>query len=232
MFPAEALTFLRGLSRNNDREWFQPRKETYETKVKAPMLALIEEINSELMDFAPEHVTDPKKALFRIYRDTRFSNDKTPYKTHVAAVFHHKNLGKIEGGMLYFHVSPKQVGISTGMYHPGPEELLAVRTYLTDHHEEFRAACKGAAKLMGKLHGDAVTRMPKGFDAESPAADLIRMKQWLFWAELDVKTATSPKLRTEVVKRFRAAAPVIHLLNASLKRNTKRKLQHPEAMLD
>jgi uncharacterized protein (TIGR02453 family) len=134
--------------------------------------------------------------------------------------------------MFYFHVSAKQVWIGVGMYHPGPDELLAVRTYLADQHEEFRAACKGAAKLMGKLYGEAVTRMPKGFDSESPAADLIRMKQWLFRAELDVKTATSPKLRSEIVKRFRATAPVVHLLNSSLKKNTKRKLQHPEAMLD
>ncbi len=228
MFPAEALTFLRGLARNNDREWFQPRKETYETKVKAPMLALIEQINAELMDFAPEHVTDPKKALYRIYRDTRFSADKTPYKTHVAAIFPHKSLGKHTGAGFYFHISPKHVGIAAGMYGPGPEELLAVRTFLADRHEDLREACKTPARLMGKLEGEAVTRMPKGFDPESPGADLIRMKQWMFWKELDVKTATSPKLRSEVVKRFRAAAPVVELLNSSL----KRKPGDPKAMLD
>jgi uncharacterized protein (TIGR02453 family) len=232
MFPAEALTFLRGLARNNDREWFQPRKETFETKVKAPMLVLIEEINAELMDFAPEHVTNPKNSIYRIYRDTRFSADKTPYKTHVAAIFPHKTLGKHTGAGFYFHISPKHVGIAAGMYGPGPEELLAVRTFLTDRHEELREACKAPAKLMGKLHGDSVTRMPKGFDAESPAADLIRMKQWMFWTELDVKTATSPKLRSEIVRRFRAAAPMVNLLNSSLQRNVKKKLVHPEAMLD
>src|SRR5437016_5646123 len=112
MFPVEALTFLRALARNNDREWFQPRKETYEAKVKAPMLALIESINAELMDFAPEHVTDAKKAFYRIYRDTRFSADKTPYKTHIAAIFPRKGLVKHACAGYYFQVSPKGVGIA------------------------------------------------------------------------------------------------------------------------
>jgi len=91
-FPPEALTFLRSLKRNNRREWFQPRKEIFETKVKAPIIQLVEAINAELLDFAPEHITDPKKAVYRIYRDTRFSADKTPYKTHIAAIFPDRNL--------------------------------------------------------------------------------------------------------------------------------------------
>jgi len=218
MFPAEALTFLRGLARHNDREWFQPRKETFESKLKAPMIALIEAINGELMKFAPEHVTDPKKALYRIYRDTRFSADKTPYKTHLAAIFPRQGLEKHAAAGFYFQLSPKGVGIAAGMYAPGPDELRAARTFLAENHEKFRAAVKGAEKVLGKLTGDSVTRMPKGFDPASPAADLIRMKQWLFWLELDVKVATSPKLLGELVKRFRAAAPVLDLLNAGLKK--------------
>jgi len=218
MFPAEALTFLRGLARHNDREWFQPRKETFETKLKAPMIALIEAINAELMKFAPEHVTDPKKALYRIYRDTRFSADKTPYKTHLAAIFPRQGLEKHASAAFYFQLSPKGVGIAAGMYAPGPDELRTARTFLAENHEKFRAAVKGAEKVLGKLTGDSVTRMPKGFDPASPAAELIRMKQWLFWIELDIKVATSPKLLSELVKRFRAAAPVLDLLNAGLKK--------------
>ena len=88
-FTPKLFTFLRELAENNDRDWFQPRKEIFETKLKAPMLELIESINAELMDFAPEHVTDPKKALYRIYRDTRFG-DKTPFKTNVGIQFRHE----------------------------------------------------------------------------------------------------------------------------------------------
>ena len=218
MFPAEALTFLRGLARHNDREWFQPRKETFDTKLKAPMIALIEAINAELMKFAPEHVTDPKKALYRIYRDTRFSPDKTPYKTHLAAIFPRQGLEKHASAGFYFQLSPKGVGIAAGMYAPGPDELRAARTFLAENHEKFHVAVKVAEKVLGKLTGDSVTRMPKGFDPASPAADLIRMKQWLFWLELDVKVATSPKLLGELVKRFRAAAPVLDMLNSGLKK--------------
>jgi uncharacterized protein (TIGR02453 family) len=217
MFPKEALTFLRGLARNNDREWFNARKEIFETKLKAPMLELIEAINAELMDFAPEHVTDPKKALYRIYRDTRFSADKTPYKTHLAAIFPRKGFEKHAGAGFYFQLSPKGVGVAAGLYGPGPDELRAVRTFLAANHQKFRAAVKGPEKLMGKLTGDSVSRMPKGFDPASPAADLLKMKQWLYWQELDLKLATSPKLKTEVVKRFRAAAPVLDMLNSGLK---------------
>jgi uncharacterized protein (TIGR02453 family) len=218
MFPSEALTFLRGLARNNDREWFQPRKEIFETKLKAPMLELIEAINGELMGFAPEHVTDPKKALYRIYRDTRFSADKTPYKTHLAAIFPRKGLEKHASAGFYFQLSPKGVGVAAGMYAPGPDELRAARTFLAEHHAEFRAAVKRAEKVMGKLTGSSVTRMPKGFDPEAPAADLLKMKQWLYWQELDVKLATSPKLLSELVKRFRAAAPVLDMLNSGQKK--------------
>jgi len=218
MFPADALTFLRGLARNNDREWFNARKEVFETKLKGPMIALIEEINAELMDFAPEHVTDPKKAFYRIYRDTRFSPDKTPYKTHIAAIFPRKGLEKHAAAGFYFQLSPKGVGIAAGMYAPGPDELRAVRTFLAENHAKFRVAAKAPEKLFGKLQGESVTRMPKGFDTESPAADLLKMKQWMFWRELDVPLATSPKLKAELVKRFRAAAPVVDMLNSGIKK--------------
>jgi uncharacterized protein (TIGR02453 family) len=220
MFPSEALTFLRGLARNNDREWFNARKEVFETKLKAPMLTLIEAINAELMNFAPEHVTDPKKALYRIYRDTRFSADKTPYKTHLAAIFPRKGHEKHAGAGFYFQLSPKGVGVAAGLYGPGPDELRAARTFLDSNHEAFRKAVKAPEKLLGKLTGESVSRMPKGFDPESPAAYLLKMKQWLFWQEMDVKLATSPTLKTEIVKRFRAATPVLDMLNTGLKKRT------------
>lgn len=216
-FPAEGLKFLRDLKRNNNRDWFQPRKEIFETKLKAPMLELIEAVNAELMDFAPQHVNDAKKALYRIYRDTRFSPDKTPYKTHIAAIFPSRGLDKHSSAGFYFHVSEASVGIAAGAYMPGKEELLAVRTWLAEHHEEFRkAAAAVPKKLMGTLQGSSVTRMPRGFSADHPAEDLIRMKQWLFWADLDPKLAATKKLLPEIVKRFRAVNPVIRMLNAGL----------------
>jgi uncharacterized protein (TIGR02453 family) len=225
MFPGfspEALTFLRGLKRNNRREWFQPRKEIFETKLKAPMIQLVEAINAELLRFAPDHITDPKKAVYRIYRDTRFSPDKTPYKTHLAAIFPNHDLEKHSSAGFYFHLTEKSVGVAAGSYMPGPDELRSVRTWLADNHAAFRKASRQPQKLIGKLTGSAVTRMPKGFAADHPAEDLIRMKQWLYWVELDVKLATTRRLLPELVKRFRAAAPVIAMLNAPLQKEARR----------
>ena len=219
-FPPEGLKFMRGLAKNNDREWFQPRKETFESKVKTPMAELVEAINGELMKFAPEYVNDPKKAMYRIYRDTRFSSDKTPYKTHIAAIFPKRGLEKHISGSFYFHVATKSVGVGAGVYMPGPEQLLAIRTWLTDHHEEFRKATKVAAKLWGPMLDNATARSPKGFDPNHAAADLVSQKAWLFWQEIDIELATTPKLLPELCKRFRAAAPVLQMLNAPL-RNPK-----------
>jgi len=222
MFPGfspEAVTFLRSLKRNNRREWFQPRKEIFETKLKAPMIELVEAVNAELLKFAPDHITDPKKAVYRIYRDTRFSADKTPYKTHVAAIFPHHGLGKQSSAGFYFHLTAKSVGIAAGSYMPGPDQLRAVRVWLAQNHAAFRKASRQPHRLLGKLEGSVVTRMPKGFDPSHPAEDLIRMKQWLYWVEIDAKLATTPRLLPELVKRFRAAAPVIAMLNAPLRTN-------------
>jgi len=213
-FPPEAVKFLRSLHRNNRREWFQPRKEIYESKVKGPMIELVESINAELLKFAPDYINDPKKAIYRIYRDTRFSADKTPYKTHIAAVFPRRGLGRQNAAGFYFHISTKSVGIAAGAYMPGPEELFGVRTWFTRNHQAFRKAARGPEKLMGKLQGSSLARSPKGFDPLHPAADLVRMKQWLFWTELDLKLVETPKLLPEVVKRFRVTAPVVEMLNA------------------
>ena len=218
MFPGfspEAVKFLRSLKRNNRREWFQPRKEIYESRLKAPMIELVESVNAELVRFAPDYINDPKKAIYRIYRDTRFSPDKTPYKTHIAAIFPRRGLGRQSGAGLYFHISTESLGIAAGSYMPGPEELFGIRTWLTANHQVFRRAAKGPEKLMGKLHGDSLTRSPKGFDPEHAAADLVRMKQWLYWTELDLKVVETPRLQQEIVKRFRVCAPVVEMLNAA-----------------
>src|SRR5258708_36403236 len=118
-FSNEALKFLRGLKRNNDREWFAERKAVYEREVKAPMLALIGEVNEAMLGFAPENVRPPQKALMRIYRDMRFSADKRPYKTHQCAWWARTGLGKTLGGGCYFHVRWGGVTVAAGVSMPG-----------------------------------------------------------------------------------------------------------------
>src|SRR2546423_10699146 len=108
-FPREALTFLGQLARNNNRDWFAVRKEKFERLVRDPMLELVELLADDLRSFAADHVVPPKKAVYRIYRDTRFSKDKTPYKTHFAAIFPPKGFEKHAAGAYYFHISPTAV---------------------------------------------------------------------------------------------------------------------------
>ena len=214
-FPPEAMTFFRGLKKNNTREWFQPRKEIYEQKVKGPMLELVTALMQRLADFAPEHVGDPAKAIYRIYRDIRFSKNKTPYKTHVAAVFPRRDLEKHAGASYYVSVSPEEVEVGGGVYMPPPESLRAIRSHLAEHHEEFRriASARAVRRLFGELHGDRLTRPPKGFASDHAAADLLCRKQFLLFAELDPKLATTPKLFREVAARFEAMAPFLEFLN-------------------
>jgi uncharacterized protein (TIGR02453 family) len=217
-FPPEGLAFFRGLKRNNRREWFQPRKHIYDEKLRAPMIELITALNAEMMKFAPAHVREPESAIYRIYRDTRFSSDKTPYKTHIAAIFPRRGLEKHACAGLYFSVSPEEVEIAGGVYMPTSEELRAIRLHLLDHHEEFRRIVKDRTlrRLMGELEGDRLSRVPKGFSAGHPAADLVRHKQWLLDVTFEPDIATTPKLFTEIVKRFRAMAPFLDFLNAPL----------------
>src|SRR3954469_4320290 len=125
-FPVEGIEFFAKLMRNNRREWFQPHKEIFEAQLKQPMRELVEALNGELRKFAPEYVTDPEKAIYRIYRDTRFSKDKTPYKNHIAASFRRATDWPHAGAGFFFAVSHKEVAVGGGVYMPPPETLQAI----------------------------------------------------------------------------------------------------------
>lgn len=213
-FPSEALQFFRGLARNNNRDWFLPRKPVFEEKVKQPMIELVEAVNAALREFAPEYVTPPEKAVFRIYRDVRFSQDKKPYKEHIAATFHLRGAcGHGQAGY-YFSISHKEIGIGGGVYMPEPQELVAIRQRIAERHEEFRRilAARPVRKLLGDLQGEQLSRVPKGFPADHPAADLLRFKNYTLYVELAPEVATSPALYKGIVDRFRVMIPFLQFL--------------------
>jgi uncharacterized protein (TIGR02453 family) len=217
-FPKEMATFFRGLKRNNRREWFQPRKDLFESHVKGPMTELVEALNGELAKFAPKYVTDPSKAIFRIYRDTRFSPDKTPYKTQIAASFKRRGGEHMAVSGFYFSVSSDQIEVAGGIYHPAPDTTLLVRTHIAANCDELRRllADKALRRCMGALQGDELTRAPKGFDPGHPAIDLIKKKDWILDTELDSSLAATPQLHREIATRFRAMTPLIEFLNRPL----------------
>ena len=230
-FPPETLPFLRDLKANNNRDWFQPRKPLYEEKVKAPMVELVLALGEELRDFGTELVTAPDKAIYRIYRDVRFSKDKSPYKTHVAAVFSARGLDKHASAGLYFHFSPDELLVGGGIYRPGSRELLAIRQRIATDHEALRAICKDRTfrRFFGQITGERLKRIPKGFAPDHPTADLLVYKQFLATGQLDPAITETPKLFQELVKRFRAIEPLIVFLNSALaddKITAKKRMTH------
>ena len=229
-FTEQALKFLRNLKRNNKREWFEPRKATYEKELKAPMLAILAAINDAMIDFAPENVQPPQKAMMRIYRDIRFSADKTPYKPRVAAWWSRAGLEKTSGAGFYFSLNTTELTIAAGSYMPEREQLLAIRRHLSEsggaQHKQLRTLL-AARKLKSKfeqLDGQRLTRPPKGFDPNDPAMDLLLCRQWGIAARLPAETATTPALLKEIVDRFRLAAPIVELLNQPLAGRPKQPL--------
>lgn len=219
-FSEEALRFLRGLKRNNRRNWFEPRREVFEREIKQPMLALIERITEGMADYAPGFMRPASKCLFRIYRDTRFSADKSPYKTHLGAWWARNGLVKTSGGGYYIHIGSGEFVIAAGAYMPEKDQMLAIRRHLLEHHAEWKRIIENRALLRAfSVHDPmALARAPKGFPAEHPAIEWIKWRQWGVTAHLPAETALGANLAKEIEKRFRLAAPLVEFLNAPLAR--------------
>ena len=226
-FPGEGIAFLRDLKKHNDREWFTPRKPIFEEKVRQPMIELVRAVHKQMARFAPQYVGDPVKCVYRIYRDTRFSKDKTPYKTFVSALMLRNNFEKNDGSAgYYFSVSPEEIEVAGGIYKPDRDTLLAVRQHIAANTAAFRATFENrkVKKLLGDLQGESLSRVPKGFAADHPAIDLLKRKDYLLDTQLDAKLATGPRLQGEVVARIEAMTPFVEYLNQPLvRRKAKQK---------
>jgi uncharacterized protein (TIGR02453 family) len=227
-FRKEGLSFLRQLARNNDREWFTPRKAVFEAELKEPMLAIIRKVSEAMEGFAPAYVRPAEKCLFRIYRDTRFSSDKKPYKTHVAAWWMPEGLEKTSGAGFYFHVDAKEVVVAAGAWMPAKDQLAAIRNWLLENHEGFRTLLQKPAvrKVFAEFEGNALTRPPKGFPCEHPALDLIRCRQWGLSTTLPAAEALKAEFAANLIRHFRLAAPVVEALNTPIlaSRTPRRKV--------
>ncbi len=218
-FPPDTLKFLRQLKRNNNREWFLAHKDIYEEKVKAPMVELVLALGGAMQNFAPELVVDPKRAIYRIYRDVRFSADKRPYKTHVSALFAPRGISKHSGAGLYFHLEPAEMVVAGGVYMPDSAALRKLRQHIAAHWEDIRAIInqRNFKKLFGKIEGERLVRPPLGFPADHPAIELLRHKQLYVAATEPPELAEGSKLFPRLLTLFAAMIPLIRFLNAPLK---------------
>ncbi len=214
-FSAHTLKFLRALARNNTREWFREHRADYDRHVHAPMLAVVERLAEDLPRVAPGFQAGPKVSLFRPWRDTRFSANKAPLKTNVAAVFPDRGMARMAGASLYFEVAPKHVWIGGGLYAAEPATLHAVRAHIAERHRELAGLVSAPAfkKRLGPMQGDQATRMPRGFDPGHPAADLLRHKQFMAVVEQKPEFAVRPDFYQQLLATFQTMAPFVTFLN-------------------
>ena len=217
-FTPRTLAFLRALERNNRREWFHARKDRYEADVRAPMVALVERLAADLPAFAPDLIANPRASMYRPYRDTRFSADKAPIKTNVAAVFPHRLLAKHEGAGFYLEVAPHHVWYGGGMYMPTSAQLHQVREHIAAHHARLARLLGAPAfrRTFGSLEGAQLQRVPRGFPADHAAAAFLKYKQFLAFCERPAEFATTPGFYRTILAAFKVLAPLVAFLNEPL----------------
>jgi uncharacterized protein (TIGR02453 family) len=217
-FTNRTLSFLRALKRNNDRSWFQQHRDAYEQDVRGPMVALVERAALDLKQVVPELAASPKASLYRINRDTRFTDDKSPYKTQVGAIFPHRDLPRHAGAGLYVEIGPAGTMIAGGIYMPQPPDLLALRQYLAANHGRFRTLVESPefVKHVGPVNGESLTRVPRGFPADHPAAEFLKLKQFIFGRSYPAAFVTTPAFYRHMIGMFRRMAPVVRFLNEPL----------------
>ena len=229
-FRPAGLTFLRSLARHNEREWFERNRATYETELRAPLAALAEEIDVRLATLAPEIVGDPRRSLFRIHRDVRFSNDKSPYKTHVACWFHHVDAGRGVGTQtphggagFYFHLEAARASLGGGIWMPPRPTLQKIRSAID---EDARSLAKLLAepavrrRFGGLAEENMLTRMPRGYADTHPAATLLRHQSYTLGRELSQADLFSPKLPDVLARDYARLLPLVRWINTALSLRT------------
>ena len=185
------------------------------------MIAMIERLAVDFRKFAPELSASPKTSLFRIYRDTRFSDDKTPLKTHVSASFPHRALGKGRGAGMYLEVTPTWVWVGGGMYHAETAELHAVREHIAANHRRLRkiVTSPGFRRAVGELQGEQLQRVPRGFPTDHPAAGYFATPPVDRRRRIPAGLRHQPSFYSGVLKIFRGVAPLVDFLNEPLTRS-------------
>lgn len=225
-FTADSLKFLRALARNNRRDWFEARRPDYEEHVREPLAALVREMDLRMANFAPEMVGDPKRSIFRIHRDMRFSSDKSPYKVHAACWFFHgdgsSKVGQEAhggGAGFYFHLQPGASFAGGGLWMPPRPALKRLRAAIAADPPGFEAIVLAPAlrrRLRGLSEEAMLKRAPRGYDEAHPAARWLRHQSFTVGRALTDAQATSGRLTAELEKDFTLMLPLVRWLNGVL----------------
>ncbi|MGE0352197.1 MAG: DUF2461 domain-containing protein [Gemmatimonadales bacterium] len=225
-FSPRTLRFFRGLKRNNTRAWFERQRPVYELEVRAPLRHLVELMDVRLAAVAPEITGDPRRSIFRIHRDIRFSRDKSPYQISAGCWFYHQDAGRAvgqdaEGGGagFYFHLEPGRCIVAGGCWMPERSALKRLRERLADDWETLEKIVRapGFRRRYGGLDQDAMLkRMPRGYAADHPAADWLRYQSFTAHRRLTDRQVLGPALPALLARDFAALLPLVRWLNRGL----------------
>ncbi|QDU53930.1 DUF2461 domain-containing protein [Aeoliella mucimassa] len=208
-FPLGLLHFLEELSRHNTKQWFDANRERYETELRQPALQFIEAMEQPLKKISPHLTAVPKKvggSLMRIHRDTRFSNDKSPYKTNVGIQFRHETGKDVHCPGYYFHIDTDQVFLAAGIWHPDNTTLRAIRETIDEYPSDWKRARDGKAfRQRFELSGDSLKRPPRGFGTDHKYVDDLKRKDHIAVANLDYDLLFDKNLARIATDHYRAA---------------------------
>lgn len=232
-FSPATFKFLRQLAKNNDKDWFAAHKAEYEAAVKAPCLAFIADLAAPLAKISPQMLASPKPvggSLFRIYRDTRFSSDKTPYKTHAGMSFFHAAtkqvaraaganamMGRLDAPGFYLHLEPGASFLGGGLWHPQPDTLKRIRANLVSNPASWKKATRDPKFLKQfALGGDRLQRPPAGYPADHELIEDLKRKDFVASSALSDEEVCAPGFLKDAVRRYALMAPMIDWLCTSL----------------
>ena len=219
-FSPKTFRFLRALAKNNSREWFHGHREDYEIQLRNPFQALITDLQPDLREISEHYRADPRGvggSLFRIHRDTRFSNDKTPYKTWSGARFFHARSKEKPAPSFYLHIQPGECFIGAGIWHPEPEAQRQIRQFIFDNPGSWKAATQAPAFLRKyDLGGESLVRPPRGYPADHELINDLKRKDFVAVAHIEDEIVLGPQLRKAVAGHFKALTPMVDYLCAAL----------------
>jgi uncharacterized protein (TIGR02453 family) len=214
-FGPELFQFFRELKANNTREWFLANKDGYETEVKEPMLRFISDFGPHLRKISPSFEAEPRPvggSMFRIYRDTRFSMDKSPYKTHAAAHFGHRAGKDVHAPGFYLHLDPVGCFAGAGIWHPEPSTLVKIRDAIVHQPRGWERVLR--SKL--SLEGDKLTRPPRGYDAAHPFVEDLKRKDFVATVPFTRSQVCSPRFLQGYASACKAMSPLVEFLTKAL----------------
>jgi uncharacterized protein (TIGR02453 family) len=217
---ANSFRFLRELARNNNREWFAANKARYEKTTRDPFLRLIGDLAEPLAKISPHFRADPRPSggsMFRIYRDTRFANDKTPYKAWLGARLYHERSRQLPAPLFYLHIAPGRCFVGGGLWHPESATVKRIRDFLVDNPATWKKAVQAKRfREHFELGGESLTRPPRGYDPAHELIEDIKRKDFVATRHFSDAEAMSPRLPKIVIDGCKGIAPMIDYLCAAL----------------